>query len=60
MNNREIKRQLGIGMGTLAGKWREYKDPFEPRDPPAAKEPADDLMEFLAALDERSARLDEK
>jgi hypothetical protein len=29
MKNDDIKRELGIGLGTMAGRLRIYKDPFE-------------------------------
>ena len=32
MNKLDIKRQLGVGVATLADHLREYKDPFEPSD----------------------------
>jgi hypothetical protein len=28
-NNADIRRVLGVGLGTLADHLREYKDPFE-------------------------------
>jgi hypothetical protein len=30
--NEQIKRELGVGQGTLRDKLRDYYDPFESRD----------------------------
>ena len=32
MSDHEMKRILGVGMGTRSELLREYKDPFEPRE----------------------------
>lgn len=52
VNNLDIKRQLGVGVATLADHLRDYKDPFEPSDtpPPAGAVSDIDFQLFLLLI----------
>ena len=39
MNKHDIKRVLGVGTATMSEHLRQYKDPFEPREPELTLEP---------------------
>jgi hypothetical protein len=59
VNNLDIKRQLGVGIATLADHLRDYKDPFEPSDTsPAEAVPDIDFQRFVlyAVQSDRNAK----
>jgi len=51
----DLKRQLGIGRGSMAGRLREFADPFEPEQPkPVEAAPTDDELAAIIATWMRS------